>query len=144
MYATIETLAAPLVGHKIRSISVSDECLRFTTENGDVTYRVEGDCCSNSYFHDFVGVEKLLQAERVLSMNEVALDDAEPRTGEPYWEECVRCYGFQIVSEHPQWGEVTSAFSFRNSSNGYYGGWMELAEGAHEDLPAITADWVAD
>lgn len=143
-------LAEPLIGHKIRAIAMDDEFLRFTTEERDVWYRLDADCCSTSYFHDFVGVEKLLGAEHVLDMVYVPLDNLTEDEKEPdeygYKDDLVQCYGYQIVSEHPQWGEVTSVFSFRNASNGYYGGSLELMEGVRDatEMPSITSDWVAD
>ena len=46
----------------------------------------------------------------------------------------VRVYGYRIASDHPTWGEVTAVMSFRNDSNGYYGGELVPA-GPNADLP---------
>lgn len=51
-------------------------------------------------------------------------------------------YGYKIISES-KWGDQTSVFSFRNSSNGYYGGWMDLVSSTQQDIshiPLITGD----
>ena len=53
----------------------------------------------------------------VVSTAEIPLDDAAESD-----DELTRCYGYEIVTEHPTFGEVTCVFSFRNDSNGYYGG----------------------
>lgn len=113
-----------LVGQNIAAVSMTEDDLTFTTSTGRVyTYGVEGDCCSTSYFHDLVGKEKLIENGPVVSVGAVDIDD--PDEDDPY--EVVQAYGFEIVTEHPKWGEQTTVLSFRNSSNGYYGGWMRLS-----------------
>ena len=117
-----------LVGHKIRAVSMSEETLQFLAETPNheavvFEFKVEGECCSFSYFHDFVGVMKLLENGPVTHTGSIALN---PDSFDDPEEDYVQCYGFEIVTEHPTWGEQTSVFSFRNSSNGYYGGWMEF------------------
>lgn len=117
-------LGAPLIGKTIVAVEISGDELRLTTSDGTVRYGVEGDCCSSSYFYDIHGVEKLLNGGPVLEMNSIPLD--EPDDEDARRGEVVRAYGYEIVSDHPEFGEVTTAFSFRNDSNGYYGGWMYL------------------
>lgn len=129
-----------LVGKKINRIFMNDEFLRFDTDQGDVSYEVYGDCCSHSYFHDFIGVEKLLKNGPVLSVEAISLDDIEI---EDDWDH-LQAYGFRIITEDEKFGEVSSVFSFRNRSNGYYGGWMERANYTPADLPEITADVLGD
>jgi hypothetical protein len=109
---------------------------------------VFGDCCSNSYFHDFFGVKKLLENGPVVSAESVKLQPGDPGHYKPAPlkdpeaqavmdalvnrddddEYCLKVYGFRFVTEHPTWGEQSSVIAFRNSSNGYYGGWMSVAE----------------
>jgi hypothetical protein len=51
-------------------------------------------------------------------------------------------YGYSITlepKENDYYGERTAVFSFRNESNGYYGGWIEKTED-REVLPEITED----
>jgi hypothetical protein len=47
--------------------------------------------------------------------------------------------GLEIVTDDPKFGEVTSVFSFRNDSNGYYGGWIFKSE-PDKSAPEITDD----
>lgn len=123
MYDT--TIDKDLVGHKITNIYFDSDHLAFKLDNGEVkTYGVEGDCCSRSYFYDFLGVKKLLDNGRVISVKEVPLDESDPRCKRQGHEDELKCYGFEIVTEDPKFGEVTTVFSFRNDSNGYYGGWI--------------------
>jgi hypothetical protein len=108
-----------LVGKKIQRIAMSEGELAFGTDQGLIAFQVEGDCCSHSYFYDFYGVEKLLVNGPVTEVGAVDIDES---TVEQH--ECTQAYGFKIISTSPVWGDQTSVFSFRNDSNGYYGGWM--------------------
>ena len=122
-----------LIGQTIREVWWSDDRITFITDEGVASYEVEGDCCSHSYFHDLIGFDKLLSGP-VLSVNTVDLDSTDARCHlckrdeSGYDGDVVQVYGFQIVTLHPTWGEVTTALSFRNDSNGYYGGWMERCQ----------------
>lgn len=135
-----------LVGRAVGEVWWSDETITFVTDGGMASYEVDGDCCSHSYFHDLIGFDKLLSGP-VAAVNEVELtdDDAEcvlcKRDG--YSGDVVAVYGYQIVVEHPQWGEVTCALSFRNDSNGYYGGDLSraLTDGT-DGQERLTADKV--
>lgn len=107
-------------------MTMSEEKLEFFTDTGDVlTYTVEGDCCSRSYFYDMHGKEKLIENGPVVSISDIELE--KPDDSEAKYDEYVKVYGYEIVTEHPKWGEQTTVFSFRNDSNGYYGGWMNFA-----------------
>lgn len=132
-----------LVGKKIEKIFINSECLRFQTDQGDFHYTVYGDCCSSSYFHDFIGVEKLLKNGKVISTKKISLELPKDEETEDDWE-YIQCYGFEIVTEDPEFGEVTSVMSFRNSSNGYYGGSLETTASTPSGLPEIINDWHND
>lgn len=120
-----------LVGKKIQHIYFNEDFLRLVTDDGTFTYGVDADCCSTSLFYDFFGVKKLLENGPVVSVSTVDLhptdiekDDKEygymkDKKGEDL---DIEVYGYSIVTEHPEFGEQTSVFSFRNYSNGYYGG----------------------
>lgn len=126
-----------LVGKKIIRVFMNEEYLRFDTNNGSFTFTVHGDCCSHSVFYDFVGIKKLLHGGPVVATKEIELhpDDIEDLKDDDWYPlkdrkkkaEDIKVYGYSITTEHPEFGEVTSVFSFRNYSNGYYGGWMEDA-----------------
>lgn len=112
-----------LIGKKIAKIFIDEEDLVFIDSDDAVYgYTVYGDCCSHSYFHDFIGVEKLLQNGPILEVHSI---DLVPSDEEASGHECLQAYGFSFVTENPKFGEQTSVLSFRNSSNGYYGGWVE-------------------
>ena len=115
--------------------------IKLVTDNGSFILTVDGDCCSSSYFHDFIGVKKLLN-NKIVKIEEVEIDDDGKRT--PRDDEELEFYGYSFISVHPEFGEVSSVFSFRNSSNGYYGGWLnKIEESDREILPEIFDDyWV--
>ena len=129
-----------LVGRNINEIRMDSEFLVFRTDDGTYSFTVEGDCCSSSYFYDFYGVQNLLNNGPVLKVENVDLDVDEI---EEDYGEVIQVYGYRFTTEHPTWGEVSSVVSFRNSSNGYYGGWMEavnVSDSVIDRLPVITDD----
>lgn len=130
-----------LVGKTIKRIFMNEDFLKFETDLGNVTFMVYGDCCSSSYFHDFIGVEKLLKGNPVVSVKSIDLDATDSKVQVNRHDyDSIQCYGYEIVTEDPQFGEVTSVFSFRNSSNGYYGGSLENASDYAKVEPEITED----
>lgn len=148
-----------LVGKTVLEIYMNRQMLTFVTDEGKVSFYANGDCCSKSYFFDFYGVENLL-GRKVLSFEEVHLSPGDPgyrkrtfdarKRGNPKGKTkkvdesgiVTKVYGYRLTVEHPVFGEVSAIFSFRNDSNGYYGGSLEDADGSHIDDPAckITKD----
>ena len=143
-FSSVEEMAAEVVGKKVTAVRIAEEVLQLNFADGSsVAFDVEGDCCSHSYFYDFHGVEKLLENGPVTEFSEIDLKDTEyvyayDTGGFEDGYESVQVYGYRLVTEHPTWGEQTSAFSFRNSSNGYYGGWMGLTERRIDDVAPVT------
>lgn len=111
-----------LLNRTIAEIRVNEEYLVFTDTEGQIFgFEVIGDCCSHSYFYDFHEPDRLLKGNPVTGVEEIALDDDE--TGE--YGDVVACYGYRLTTHDETFGPVSTVFSFRNSSNGYYGGWMQ-------------------
>ena len=73
-----------LIGRNVKKIFMNDENLYFETDKGFLHYTVEGDCCSYSYFHDFIGVKKLLNNGPVISIDEI-------ENGVGNWTEECKC-----------------------------------------------------
>ncbi len=123
-----------LIGTKVKRIFLNENNLKFETDKGNFNFRVSGDCCSTSVFYDFFGVKKLLAGNQIVSVKGVDLHptDIETVNGEEKdkksYQESISVYGYQIFTNDPLLGEVTSVFSFRNYSNGYYGGSLEIDE----------------
>lgn len=130
-----------LVGRTIKRIYMNEDYLKFETNLGNIVFTVSGDCCSHSYFHDFIGVNKLLRGTPVVSVESIDLKTTDSKVPvNRNDDDEIKCYGYEIVTEDPQFGEVTSVFSFRNSSNGYYGGSLESALDDTVVEPEITDD----
>ena len=95
-----------LIGRKVQHIHMDEDYLVFRCSDGTVAVcGCWGDCCSYSYFQDFIGVEKLLESDVVLAVEEIPL----PHDHLPYLRkdsESVEAYGFRITSEHPTFGDV--------------------------------------
>lgn len=135
-----------LVGKTISAVMISESLLVFQTDAGLVGFEVEGDCCSLSYFHDFYGVKNLLENGPVTAAEAVELAPGDVGYREETWDteanpreyqDVVLVYGFRLTTEHATFGPVSSVVSFRNDSNGYYGGWMEQRK-----VTAIDPSWV--
>ena len=126
-----------LVGASVKKIFMDSQHLTFETDKGDIAFGVYGDCCSSSFFYDFYGVKNLLGNGVILEVKEKDLEEGERKPHQNY--DCISCYGIQITTESKEFGKVTSVFSFRNDSNGYYGGSLEHGE-IYKDAPEITED----
>lgn len=140
-----------LIGARIWAIHMDESQLVFDTDRGRIGYHVEGDCCSTSYFFDFYGVANLLAGEPVTAFEAVDLAPGDVGYRPETWEqgvgvicrdaEEIQVYGYRLTTTHPTFGEVSAVVSFRNSSNGYYGGWMSLMGNPRIDgLKPVTED----
>lgn len=133
-----------LVGHQITEVWWSSEDVTFVTPDGNARYEVEGDCCSHSYLHDLIGLANLM-AGPVTQVEAVSLGEADLSCSCCRNGECIEQYGYRIFTMHPHWGECTTVLSFRNDSNGYYGGSLERC--ALDDVQPgqrlLTADVVS-
>lgn len=134
----MDTELKDLIGKKVLKIYLNKTYLKFETDQGNLVYIVEGDCCSSSYFFDFYGVKNLLENEKVIAAKEVELHPSDLLAHNNAYE-IISVYGYQITTESKEYGEVTSVFSFRNSSNGYYGGYISKVDD-QEVVPEIKAD----
>jgi hypothetical protein len=139
----METELKKLIGKKVLKVFMNQEYLKFETDNGNLVYSVVGDCCSNSFFYDFYGVTNLI-GRVVKEVKEVELHPTDlfvtPDKGD-----CTSVYGYSITLEPKEddyYGESTAVFSFRNESNGYYGGWIFEKENDIDGIPEITNDVV--
>lgn len=135
MYNREQDLMNRLVGKTVKAIYMDEQNLTFETDEGDIAFGVEGDCCSTSVFYDFYGVKKLLENGKIIKVDSVELtvDDKEDKKA---CNDSIEVYGFAIVTENETFGEQTSVFSFRNYSNGYYGGSLTI-DSPRKDHPVF-------
>jgi hypothetical protein len=106
-----------LIGKKIEKIFIDknrQEFLVFEFEDSHIIYLAVGDCCSESWFADIISVDALLGGT-VTAAIEIPMPQDNFRTR----QDIDIVYGILITTDK---GRCTIAF--RNSSNGYYGGWL--------------------
>jgi len=137
MYGT--TIDKALPGKVIQKVFFDKQNLRFDTDLGSFGYKVDGDCCSRSEFWDFYGVKNLIGSP-VISVSEVELDPATGSRRPDGDDDSTEYYGYKIVAEHKDLGEITAVFSFRNMSNGYYGGSLLDSCKPSEKSPEVFDD----
>ena len=147
-----------LVRETVKAVAWNGDAeMLILTEDKTLEFSVTGDCCSHSYFYDFIGIKnllnngKIIKAEavllnaedailfkqgilecqihndnpkllRALKVQQTLIEMGKEKTKQDTSEESIQVYGYRLITVSPNWGEVSSVFSFRNSSNGYYGG----------------------
>lgn len=121
-----------LIGKRVDALYLdADTELYFVTDGGVLAFVAEGDCCSESWFADIVGVKALLghvvqAADETWLPADYNVDDGRGRQEED------ELYGFRLTTDA---GYVD--FVYRNSSNGFYGGWLDTLG------PRLTPDELA-
>jgi hypothetical protein len=131
-----------LVGLRINAIFVSpgEHSLYLVTDrSGDapiLALYTEGDCCSESWWADVTGVMQLLFAQ-VARVEDIEVEAPEDGRGR---QESDEAYGLRITTD-----QGAADLVFRNSSNGYYGGWCtpDWSMSVPDDAKRITRDWRA-
>lgn len=128
-----------LVGKTVTGLSLSfGESLLVVTHNeGSSVYETWGDCCSETWIADIVGVSNLI-GQKVLKAEDVDMPDVEDGRSRQEYD---LFFGIKLTTTR---GYVDIVY--RNSSNGYYGG--GLSKGDHQsvdeaELRAITEDFSA-
>lgn len=106
----------PILNKKVTSVIFSPSQLIFNLEDVTVRYNAVGDCCSESFIEDLDNIEALQDA----TMMEVEVVDGPSKDmADGYGESKWTFYKFKT-------NKGMCTLSFRNDSNGYYNGWLEL------------------
>lgn len=136
-----------LIGKIVNRIFVSRDqyILSFELNDGTfISYITESDCCSETWFADIVGCLSLIKqpsryARNITDVRESDMDWYNVNDGRER-QDYDQAYGYTIFSNRG-----TCKIAFRNSSNGYYGGYITLFEGElPSDMIEITEDeWSA-
>jgi hypothetical protein len=133
-----------LINKTISKILVNDDqsILIFETNEGDVIYETDADCCSETWFADITGVDALI-GTTVTESEEVKMSEVKDgRTRQEYDS----FYGIKLKTD-----KGYASIVYRNSSNGYYGGDIKFRDNKRESifvnkpvqLTEITSDWSA-
>lgn len=123
-----------LVGKTIKAVYANSDEIYFETNDGVWRYTTEGDCCSTSWFEGITGTEALFGGI-VVSTEEETIDSFDE--GYDY----IQVYGIKIVTNKGR-----AVVEFRNSSNGYYGGWVNNGfrlDSVPNGVSPIQDDWSA-
>lgn len=128
-----------LLGKLVRNIFVSDDqqYIRFDVGyNQVIFFETYGDCCSETWFADVIGVRNLLDCD-ITGIEILELPD--PDDGRTR-QEVDSAYGVRLKTKAGDCDVI-----YRNSSNGYYGGSASTTTHVPEGVvwEKITTDWQA-
>lgn len=110
-----------LTGQTLNNVSIRDDgqFLVLELSGTEVVAEAMGDCCSHSWIenveHPARGYPAVIQEVKGLAL------DLPETVGDEYY---LQYYGLEIVTDK---GSIV--IDYRNSSNGYYGGWLEWPTG---------------
>lgn len=132
-----------LVGKIVTGVYVSDDqyYMKFDIKDAQpIVYHTDGDCCSETWFADIVIVEGGF-TDKSTNKNPLEVVVCE-ELDIPSWMELVitndgrgrqevdTVYGFKLIFKDKDYiyKQRDMTVIFRNSSNGYYGGCVELVD----------------
>lgn len=119
-----------LIGHTIDGVFINSDkdVIEFMTSDDKLfTYLAEGDCCSSSWIEHVNGLAALI-GHKVI--NVVERDMPEAVDDEKY--DCLQFYGWTLETAAGRFD-----IEMRNSSNGYYGGYITLLDGVGRNTQII-------
>lgn len=107
-----------LIGKYIHDVLINPDktIILFVTDKGKIAYRADGDCCSESWFNHISNFNSIKNWEIITNIIE---REEKDETGTRQEEDKV--YGYDLITS-----KGTCYIEMRNSSNGYYGGSLEL------------------
>jgi hypothetical protein len=137
-------------GRMVTKLEVGDDgnYLRFTFDDHRVAEFVAyGDCCSHTWVNDLNGVDALL-GYLIVSCVTKEMDKPDEDEDEDDGD-VVQHYGYTITTQKGYFDLL-----FRTSSNGYYGGSLDLVDdeenswcdkpGSETLWQVVTKDWSVD
>lgn len=107
-----------LRGKKITKVEVSDWIIKFHTKDEVLVFTVEGDCCSESWISDLINIHNMIDGT-IYSIEELDTESYNVEDGRCR-QDYDSVYGITFITEKGK-----SFLIYRNSSNGYYGGWIQ-------------------
>lgn len=125
-----------LVGETVEAMAVGDAELLVGCANGLLAFCVKGDCCSESWFSDIKGFASIV-GKAVDGIEELDLSDYDCEDGRGR-QESDTAYGLTIVA-----GDGRCDVIYRCSSNGYYGGWIEVDHDPRGPHECVSDEWHA-
>lgn len=138
MYDWEKSALESIVGKRILSFEAADKAICFVGENERFYYELFADCCSETWLFRVRNAASLI-GQTVEGIVEVPTDDVDVNDG-MCRQESDQAYGIGVKTELG-----VCEIVYRNSSNGYYGGWIERSKetGKHPQTKEITSDYLA-
>lgn len=112
-----------LMNKKVETIYINEEkdIIKLKTDKGFIAIEAQGDCCSESWFEHTNHIDELI-GSTIEGCEEILLEDVKlPATRQDVDE----LYAFKILYKKGRYNGMTT-LEFRNSSNGYYGGYLVI------------------
>jgi hypothetical protein len=116
---------AKIVGKRIASVALTSnkEKIVFAFQDGTTqAFVTEGDCCSRSWIEHLEMPNDLAGATLLAVDDSAGVDVTEDKEKNADGHECLQVYGTTFRTDR---GDIV--LEYRNSSNGYYGGWLQEA-----------------
>lgn len=107
-------------GSIVTKILVADDSVIIQTSLGSIKVELMADCCSETWVSDAHGMQPVIgrKLQRISSLELKEGYNVEDGRGRQDEDEV---YGFRITTDGG-----SCVVAYRNSSNGYYGGWHEI------------------
>lgn len=131
-------IAALWVGRGASSFGQEEDVLVFVCGDERFAFSVEGDCCSTSYVTEIDGVDAIIGGTLTgLEQIEDGMYESND-DDDRYGGDFITPYAIRMETDKGQ-----ACITFHNSSNGYYGGWVQAAPvpDVMDGLVQITEDW---
>jgi hypothetical protein len=108
-----------IAGKKIDKVTINSDqtAIKIYTGNEVIMLRAIGDCCSHSWFNHIQFVSNLT-GSTITKLKENPELETEHSDSD---SECIRVYSHTIFTD-----KGVCTFELRNSSNGYYGGYVDV------------------
>jgi len=113
-----------LVGHTIKEMKIADDnkAILFVTNEEEVIAKTYGSCCSSTWIEH---VETVKLPAKVIAVEDIEMPDMGQPSDE---DEVIQYYGCRITTNK---GYIV--IDYRNSSNGYYGGYLSWPDDSYFD-----------
>jgi hypothetical protein len=111
-----------MVGQTIDSLTLAPDGSTLTIEFRDETGAIleaEGECCSHCWIEGMEGASQVV-GHAIVSVEDIEMPE---RDFDVERHECLDFYGLRI---NTNFGALV--IDYRNSNNGYYGGWLNIRE----------------
>ncbi len=115
-----------LIGRTIKEISIGKDehgwCyIKFETEVENIFWGFMGDCCSQAYLDSITGIDNVIN-KKITTTKEINLGRDEKQT----YQGVDDIHGIILSSKRNYSDDVHCLIIYRNSSNGYYEGFVSV------------------